>query len=281
MLEITLEPRVRSPKDHRQARFGLWSRWKHRTEPSPSPKYPARPLPAPNRTYRSVFQQPAIEGSATSPAKLFVRTNALKEDPTTTPTVHDVLTELLRKAKPVNPTAELTTQDQTLQCLAALVFSLGSNTSSRSFRLICRQGSLAIRVDDAAILRNRWQLRIAIKKMTVCSMTVPNKLPLSDSPKPPPDEVEMLQSITGLAPLPQLLDDLTVLLSSSSSAISRRGINMDMGVYHFHKKQFDAALACFQAISVDREDKVLTGYIQACLSIVGKPVGGTEEQLTA
>ncbi|CAK4397881.1 unnamed protein product [Aphanomyces euteiches] len=274
---------------------------------------PARPVPTPDRTYRSLFQQPAIEVQPAyaendwydflfQPAKLLAHTQALKANPALTPTAHDVLTELLRKAKPANPTTELTARDHALQCLAALAvlqlkFTLediettvptnlqkglmdGLVNYATDPRVLKLHNVEQITVEEAQILRSRWQLRIAIKKMHVCSMTLPSKLPLSDNTKPPPDEVEQLHSITGLLPIPQLLEGLQSFLDSNEiSDSNRRAINMDLGVYNFHKKQYDAALACFTAIPPKTDDKVLTGYIAACKSVVGKPETDLEEQL--
>ncbi|CAK4093315.1 unnamed protein product [Aphanomyces euteiches] len=281
--------------------------------PPPSPNSPARPVPTPDRTYRSLFQQPAIEVQPAyaendwydflfQPAKLLAHTQALKANPALTPTAHDVLTELLRKAKPANPTTELTARDHALQCLAALAvlqlkFTLediettvptnlqkglmdGLVNYATDPRVLKLHNVEQITVEEAQILRSRWQLRIAIKKMHVCSMTLPSKLPLSDNTKPPPDEVEQLHSITGLLPIPQLLEGLQSFLDSNEiSDSNRRAINMDLGVYNFHKKQYDAALACFTAIPPKTDDKVLTGYIAACKSVVGKPETDLEEQL--
>ncbi|RHY96801.1 hypothetical protein DYB26_010850, partial [Aphanomyces astaci] len=277
-------------------------------QPPPSPNSPARPVPAADRTYRSLFQQPAIEVQPAYaendwydflflPAKLLAHTKALKANPTLTPTAHDVLTELLRKAKPAGVDEPTKARDHTLQCLAALVvlqleFTLEdieavvpTNLQKAlvdglvKYASDPRKGGLnlhdvaQIAIDDAMLLRNRWQLRVAIKKMHTSGLTVANKLPLSDNAKPPPDEVEQLASISGLVPLDQLLDDIqaSLALESTAAASLRRALQMDLGVFYFHRRQFDEAVACFEPLAAGSVDKTLLGYMRACESVVGTP----------
>ncbi|RHY96270.1 hypothetical protein DYB31_012312, partial [Aphanomyces astaci] len=277
-------------------------------QPPPSPNSPARPVPAADRTYRSLFQQPAIEVQPAYaendwydflflPAKLLAHTKALKANPTLTPTAHDVLTELLRKAKPAGVDEPTKARDHTLQCLAALVvlqleFTLEdieavvpTNLQKAlvdglvKYASDPRKGGLnlhdvaQIAIDDAMLLRNRWQLRVAIKKMHTSGLTVANKLPLSDNAKPPPDEVEQLASISGLVPLDQLLDDIqaSLALESTAAASLRRALQMDLGVFYFHRRQFDEAVACFEPLTAGSVDKTLLGYMRACESVVGTP----------
>ncbi|RQM25349.1 hypothetical protein B5M09_011997 [Aphanomyces astaci] len=267
-------------------------------QPPPSPNSPARPVPAADRTYRSLFQQPAIEVQPAYaendwydflflPAKLLAHTKALKANPTLTPTAHDVLTELLRKAKPAGVDEPTKARDHTLQCLAALVvlqleFTLEdieavvpTNLQKAlvdglvKYATDPRKGGLnlhdvaQIAIDDAMLLRNRWQLRVAIKKMHTSALTVANKLPLSDNAKPPPDEVEQLASISGLVPLDQLLDDIqaSLALESTAAASLRRALQMDLGVFYFHRRQFDEAVACFEPLTAGSVDKVHLAHV--------------------
>ncbi|RHY28218.1 hypothetical protein DYB32_006133 [Aphanomyces invadans] len=296
-------------------------------QPPPSPNSPARPVPAADRTYRSVFQQPAIEVQPAYaendwydflflPAKLLAHTQALKANPTLTPTAHDVLTELLRKAKPSGADEPTKARDHTLQCLAALVvlqlqFTLedieatvptnlqkGLLDGLVKYASDPKKGGLNlhdvahIHMDDAILLHNRWQLRIAIKKMLMNALTVSNKLPLSDNLKPPPDEVEQLASISGLVPVAQLLEDIQMSLATtpstnpSPSTVSlRHALRMDLGIFHFHQKQYDMALACFQTLVKVQDnqaplgDKMLVGYLHACESVVGKAESSLEESV--
>ncbi|OQR84527.1 hypothetical protein ACHHYP_13283 [Achlya hypogyna] len=302
--------------DKRDMVFGLGGNAE--LSPRPSPRNPSRGVPTPDRTYRSLFQQPAIDVQLAHteadwydflfhPTKLLEHTRALLVDPTCTPTAHDVLTELLKKAKPpVSVYAAApppTTRQVMLLCLAALVvlqlrFDLddieatvpthlqnllldGLVEYANNPRVLKLHEVEPIGVDEAQVLRARWQLRVAVKKMHVSPLTLVGKLPLSDNTKPPPDEVEQLNGIM-LPPPSQVLDDLARLLASGTLS-NRNSIHhlalMDMGVYHFHKKQFKPALELFSRAraAVSTEVPALDGYIQACEAVLNRNVHKADE----
>ncbi|OQR93690.1 hypothetical protein THRCLA_08371 [Thraustotheca clavata] len=279
--------------------------------PRPSPNNPSRGVPTRDRTYRSLFQQPAIDVQLAhtehdwydflfNQKKLLLHTQKLLKDPTSTPTAHDVLTELLRKVKnpsnlgayPTNPVAsnESTLRQKTLLCLAALVvlelqFDLDAiettvPTNLQSLlldgiveyatnpQLLRLDEAKKMTIDEATILRGRWQVRIALKKMHVSPMTLVSKLPLSDNPKPPPDEVEQLNGIM-LPPIAQVIEEIEQRLNANAPL--QYLANYDIGVYHFHKKNFPQAITCFNRSkdATQTPKPALLGYIQACEAVLG------------
>ncbi|KDO30621.1 hypothetical protein SPRG_04521 [Saprolegnia parasitica CBS 223.65] len=301
--------------DKRDMVFGLGGNAE--LSPRPSPRNPSRGVPTPDRTYRSLFQQPAIDVQLAhtehdwydflfQPAKLLEHTRALLADPTSTPTAHDVLTELLKKVKNpataysnTNPT-EPSARHNMLLCLAALVvlqlkFDLADieATVPTQLQSLLLDGLVEyatnprvlrlhevehISIDEASVLRARWQLRIAVKKMHISPLTLVGKLPLSDNTKPPPDEVEQLNGIS-LPSMQHVLDDLDRLVASMTSRplLQHLAFN-DMGVYHFHKKQFAPALQYFTKARETTEAvaPALAGYIQACEAVLGTNLGATD-----
>jgi len=77
--------------------------------PGPSPRSPALGIPTPDRAYRSLFQQPAIEIQPAhaahswfdfllNPQKLVEQTRVLLVDSTQTPTAQELISDFLRKA---------------------------------------------------------------------------------------------------------------------------------------------------------------------------------------